>query len=144
MRRTKRSRQTTPTARIGRCNRELKPKVHTVKGVHTFFLCPHPAAAPRLACRPHKVHTLAYTFWPLFCVYISVCIIYAGKCNVHIKKVHTLAYAYRLCTAAGKICEKVHTYTDSLSYRFCVYLYPLFFLLLFIFLKKKVHTLAGH
>lgn len=27
----------TPPARIGRCNRELKPKVHTVKGVHTFF-----------------------------------------------------------------------------------------------------------
>lgn len=56
------------------------------------------------------------------------------------KKVHTLAYAYKFCTAAGNICEKVHTYTDSLSYRFCAYLYPLFFLFFF----KKVHTLAGH
>lgn len=59
-------------------------------GVHIFLCTPlsaiYPAAAPRLACRPHKVHTLAGTFSPSFCVYISVCIQVLRCCWQNMRK----------------------------------------------------------
>lgn len=142
MRRTKTNRQRTPPARIGRCNRELKPKVHTVKGVHTFFMCtlyicPHPAAAPRLACRPHKVHTLTYTFSPLFCVYISVCIKYTRKRNVYIKKsAHPCVCIQALHCCRQNMRKSAHLYVYSKAPVLCVSLPP-FFPSSFYFSSKK-------
>ena len=90
----------------------------------TLYICPHPAAALWLACRPHKVHTLAGTFSPRFCVYISVCIQVLHCCRQNMRK-------------------SAHLYVYLKSPVLCIPLPPLF-LSFFLFFFKKVHTLAGH
>ena len=101
------------------------------------FICPHPAAAPRLACRPHKVHTLAGTFSPLFCVYISVCIKYAGKRNMYIKKsVHPSVCIQVLHCCRQNMRKSAHLYVYLKAPVLCVSLPPLF-LPFFYFSSKK-------
>ena len=110
----------------------------------TLYICPHPAAAPRLACRPHKVYTLAHTFSPRFCVYISVCIKYAGKRNMYIKKsVHPSVCIQVLHCCRQNIRKSAHLYWLTSCLFLCIPLPPLF-LSFFLFFFKKVHTLAGH
>ena len=110
----------------------------------TLYICPHPAAAPWLACRPHKVHTLAGTFFLLFCVYISVCIKYAGKRNVYIKKsAHPCICIPVLHCCRQYMRKNAHLYVYLKAPVLCVPLPPSFSFF-FLFFFKKVHTLAGH